>query len=209
MRGITKGFVGNSFLTKESVEMNRRSLFKSLFALPIVFLGSKIAFSNENKLNTENLRSLSKVFSPENMRPMIFWKGTNIPISSPLPVTFGCGHLGYIRKGNKPYEIFQTDENDANKIRISWRQPNIYDLKYTMCFKCSMEACPSIYSKNFMCGHDGYVSMKGNAISYYNKTMKNKWVVTYNPIPKFQYVYDCPDCEDIKVEKSLNQKDAL
>jgi hypothetical protein len=172
--------VESSFLMKASVEVNRRSLFKSLFALPIVFLGSKLIVAEPEPKQT------------------VYWRGTNVPMTDPLYCTFGCGHKGWVSVEDDKYSVCISDVYGVTRTRITIKFPNTFDLKYIVCPSCSYEQVPPIYHKIFMCGHEGFVSMKGNQVTYSNLSGDNKIITSYSPIPKYQYVYDCPDCEIVK-----------
>jgi hypothetical protein len=66
--------------------MNRRNLFKGLFALPIVVLGSKLGLAEEKQ---------------KEQKPTVYWIGTKVPIDQPCPYNkkqlypirfISCGH---------------------------------------------------------------------------------------------------------------------
>lgn len=96
--------------------MNRRSLFKSLLALPIVFLGSKLTIAEPEPKQT------------------IYWTGTRIPIDTPLHVTFGCGHPGYLTKEGKGYTLIHHGLYSSNKIVAFWLPGD--KIKYYDCPEC-------------------------------------------------------------------------
>jgi len=114
--------------------MNRRNLFKSLLALPIVFLGSKLVLASEDRLILYDLHTAKKAFSPENTKPIVYWTGTNIPTTSPLSVTFGCGHPGYITKGDKHYVLIHHGIYSSTKTIVTWMPGD--KIKYFDCPEC-------------------------------------------------------------------------